>query len=249
VIIDFHTHIGKSLLGYSQTAQKLIKNMDKSGISKAVICPVKHCNYRFEPQNDFIANMVSKYPEKFIGFCRIDPWQGEKAKRELKRCIEKLKMKGLFLHPWEEIFPINEELVVDLVKVADEYQIPVMISGGHLRVSRAWQISDLVRQFPETNFIITSGGQINISGMGLAEATEMLAENPNTIMETSGIYREDFIEETVQKFGKERVLFGSNAPEYNQQYEVMRALWAHLSPEEIEFMTFRNAAKLLNLKY
>jgi predicted TIM-barrel fold metal-dependent hydrolase len=248
MIIDFHTHLRNSIFGYGQTPSQLIKDMDKYGIDKAVVCPVKPGNYHFGPENNYISRISQQYSDRFIGFCRVDPRQKDKAVKEIERCAEKLNLKGVFLHPWEETFPVNDEIVLPVVETAGKYKLPVMIAGGYLRVSRAWQIADLVRQFPQVNFIITSGGQINISGSNLMEAEVMIRENPNVIMETSGIYREDFIEEIVEKYGKERVVFGSNSPEYHLGLEVKRAQWAHLSKDKIAAISAGNAARLLDLK-
>lgn len=248
MIIDFHSHLRNSIFGYGQTPLQLIKDMDKYGIDKAVICPVKPLNYHFAPENNYISRVAEQFPQRFIGFCRVDPRQKGKAVKEVVRCAEKLNLKGLFLHPWEETFQINDEIVFPVIEAAQNYKFPVIISGGHLRVSRAWQIAELVRRFPKVNFIITSGGQINISGSNLAEAEVMIRENPNVTMETSGIYREDFIEEIVEKYGKERVVFGSNSPEYHLGLEVKRAQWAHLSKDKIEAICWSNAAGILKLK-
>jgi predicted TIM-barrel fold metal-dependent hydrolase len=48
------------------------------------------------------------------------------------------------------------------------------------------------------------------------------------VMETSGIYREDFIEDTVADLGPERVVFGSNAPYLDKGFEAARIRLAHL---------------------
>ena len=221
--------------------------MNKYGIDKAVVCPVKPFNYHFASENNFIAKTSEKYSNKLIGFCRVDPRQKAKAVKEVQRCVEKLGLKGIFLHPWEETFQISDDIDVPVIEAAEHYKLPVMISGGHLRVSRAFQISDIASRFPKVKFIITSGGQINISGSALFEAETMIKENPNITIETSGIYREDFIEEIVEKYGKERVVFGSNSPEYHIGFELKRAQWAHLSSEKIEALSWTNAAKLLQL--
>lgn len=247
MIIDIHTHLGTSIFGYKQTSDDLLLLMDELGIDKSVVIPVKPIDYHFSPQNDYIAKEVKKHPDRFIGFCRVDPRLKDNALIELKRCIEELGFKGLFLHPWEETFQINSDFVFPLIEYMKEKNLPVMISGGHPRVADAWQISDLAKQFPEVTMIITSGGQINISGMGLYESEIMLTENKNTIMETSGIYREDFIEDIIKKLGKEKVVFGSNSPEYELRLEILRGKWAHINDEEKNALLWENTERILNL--
>lgn len=243
--IDIHTHLGQSLFGYGQSIEELIGSMGALGIERSVICPVKPHSYHFKEENDLMAKAIELYPDSFIGFCRVDPWQGDKAVDELRRSIEVLNLKGLFLHPWEETCPINSDPVKYLMKTVRELNIPVMFSGGHVRVSRATQISDLASSFPEIQFIATSGGQINISGIALGEAETMLSENSNVFLETSGIYREDFIEDITEKLGSHRVVFGSNSPQYDLRLEVLRPRKLHINEEKKADILYRNAEKLL----
>jgi len=245
VVIDSHVHVGESLFGYKLTVEELLSCMKECKIDKAIISPVKPRNYHFEPENDFIANCVKEFPDKFIGFGRIDPWQKEKALEEIDRCIKTLKFKGLFLHPWEESFLVNGKLLYPVMEKAMEYNIPVMISGGHVRVSEPLQIGDIAGEFPKVNIIATSGGQINICGMALYDAENMLTENKNVYLETSGIYRQDFIENMIRKLGSFRVLYGSNAPVMDIRYEIMRATTARISDEEREDILGRSISKLV----
>jgi predicted TIM-barrel fold metal-dependent hydrolase len=113
-----------------------------------------------------------------------------------------------------------------------------------VRVSTAWQIGELAGRHPEVTFVATSGGQINISGIALAEAETMLEEHPNVYMDTSGIYREDFIEDMAKRFGAGRILFGSAAPPLNRDLELRRAQWAHLPEEDLTLILGENARSL-----
>jgi uncharacterized protein len=246
-ILDIHTHIGSSIFGYGQSTEDLLARMDRLGIDQSVVIAVQPRDYHLEPENDAIAMAVQQHPGRLIGFARVDPRLGEDAEMELERCVRHLGFKGLFLHPWEENCPVNSAWVKNLMPAVRRLKIPVMLAGGHVRVSMASQIADLASAFPEQVFIATSGGQINISGVALAEATQMLKENPNVYLETSGIYREDFIEDLVPQIGLERLLFGSNSPELSQEFELLRPQMAHLSESQRAAILGENARALLKL--
>ncbi|HEY9840015.1 MAG: amidohydrolase family protein [Candidatus Sericytochromatia bacterium] len=245
--LDFHVHLGTSIFGYGQSLDQLIASLDRLSIDQAVVVPVQPLSYRLEPENESVAAAVLKYPNRLHGFCRIDPRQGEAARSELISCIKVLKLKGLFLHPWEESCPVNSTWVKALMPTVVDLGIPVMIAGGHVRVSMASQIADLARDFPNVPMVITSGGQINISGIALGEATQLLKEHSNLYLETSGIYREDFIEDMVPVIGSERMLFGSNSPEYCQELELLRPRLAHLDDRHKLNLLSDTAARLLKL--
>ena len=62
--------------------------------------------------------------------------------------------------------------------------------------------------------------------------------------EIRGIYREDFIEDTVSELGPERVLFGSNAPYMDQGFEAARIRFAHLQDDAKRLMGSENIARI-----
>ena len=41
--------------------------------------------------NDYIASIVQKYPDQFIGFASVDPWKGKLAIQELERSVKELE--------------------------------------------------------------------------------------------------------------------------------------------------------------
>lgn len=247
LMVDSHAHIGESLFGHRQTAAELLSTMDAEEIERAIVMPLKPVSYHFGPENDRIADAVVRHPTRLAGFARVDPWQRDAATRELLRGLDELQLIGLYLHPFEEQFAANDELIFPLLDVLRDRALPLMLAGGYPGFSHPSQIGDLARQFPDLTIIATHGGQLNISGMLLADAGRMLRANPNVIMETSGIYREDFIEDTVAELGPERVLFGSNAPYMDQGFEASRIRLAHLEDDAKRLMGRENIIRICGL--
>lgn len=245
-LIDAHAHLGHSLFGQRLTAVDLIRSMDASGVARAVVSPLKPMAYHYGPENDRIAAAITAHPDKLVGFARVDPWQGEAAVDEAQRAFD-LGLAGLFLHPFEEQFAANDDLVFPLMALLEARGLPLLLAGGYPGFSHPAQIGDLARQFPRVTIIATHGGQLNISGLLLADAGRMLRANSNVLMETSGIYREDFIEDTVRELGAERVVFGSNAPYMDQEFEALRVRLAHCTDQEKALMGRINLERLLNL--
>jgi hypothetical protein len=59
---------------------------------------------------------------------------------------------------------------------------------------------------------MTSGGQINISGLAMVDAWQALTSTPNLHVLTNGEYRQDYIERLANELDLARVLFASFAP-------------------------------------
>ncbi len=247
MVIDAYTFVGDSLLGYGQSASELLDRLDTAEIARAVICPVKPRGYHLEPANDEVAAAAAR-STRLIPFARVDPRQGDAAVREVERAARELGARGLFLHPWEETFRINSPLVDPVARRAADLGLPLLVASGYPWVSEASQVGDLARRFPMLPIVMTHGGQINISGLGQFDARLVLQQRPNVSFETSGVYRQDFIEDAVREFGPERVLFGSSAPLMAPQFEVERVRRARLPADARALMLGGNLERLLRLE-
>jgi predicted TIM-barrel fold metal-dependent hydrolase len=219
-------------------------DMDRLGIDKAILTPVKPRNYQLEPMNEPVAEAVEKHPERLMGLCRVDPWQGRAAVDEAQRGFEKLGACGLYLDPVEENFQVNSSILGPILEEAQHHDRPVVINAGHTRVSHPSQIRDVASQFSEIQFVACNGGQINISGILQFEARRMLESCPNVVIDTAGTYREDFIEEIVTELGAERVVFASGSPIYDQEFEMARIRFAHLDHFQKQKLWGLNALKI-----
>src|SRR6266516_439486 len=244
--IDAFSFIGQSLFGYGQSADELLARMAGAGVQQAAVCPVKPRGYHLSAANDFIAEAVGREP-RFIGLARVDPNLETDALAELDRAVLTLGLRGLFLHPWEETFRVNGPRVDPLLARCSDLDVPVLIDSGYPWLSEAAQVGDLARRFPSVTIVMTHGGQINISGLGQADAMETLRRHPNVCMETSGVYRQDFLQEVATEIGAERVLFGSNSPLMDARLEVARARWADLPDTSKELILGGNAQRIFKL--
>jgi uncharacterized protein len=128
-----------------------------------------------------------------------------------------------------------------------ELDVPVLIASGYPWLSEAAQIGDLARRFPSVTIVMTHGGQINISGLGQADAMETLRRGPKVCMETSGVYRQDFLQDVASEIGAQRVLFGSNSPLMDARLEVARVRWADVPETSRELMLGGNARRIFKL--
>ena len=126
--------------------------------------------------------------------------------------------------------------------------VPVIVATGYPWVSEGLQVGELARRLPQTTFVATNGAQINISGLGQRDAELALEANPNLVIQTTGVYREDFLEDVVERFGPERVLFASGFPRFDPRLELLRVQWApNLDGRARTAILAGNAGRLLGL--
>ncbi len=245
MIVDSLTFLGESLFGPRATAAELLAVMDELGVDRAVVCPLRPCGYHLGPANELVAEAVRAHSDRLCGFARVDPNLGDEACAELERALGELGLRGLFLHPWEETFRASAPFVDPVVELARAHGVPVIVAAGYPWLSEGLQVGDLARRFPDVAFVATNGGQINISGLGQTDVELALAASPNLAVQTAGVYREDFLENVVARFGAGRLLYASAFPYLEPRLEILRARWMHVDEEARARILGRNARALL----
>jgi predicted TIM-barrel fold metal-dependent hydrolase len=244
VIIDGLCYLGESLFGFGAGAADLVACMDAAAISRAVVVPVKPRDYKLSSANELVAAAVQAYPDRLAGLVRVDPWLGTEAVEEAERGLGELGLQGVFLHPWEETYRINAPMLDAIVETARRHRRPVLVATGYPWLSEALQLADLATRFREVVFIATNAAQINISGLGQQDAEIALEECSNILIQTAGVYREDFLEGVVERFGAERLVFASAFPVMDPALEVRRVQWGHFEAEAREKIIGGNLAAL-----
>jgi predicted TIM-barrel fold metal-dependent hydrolase len=222
-----------------------VAGLDALGVDQALVVPARPPGYHLGPANDAVAAAVGEHPERLVGFARVDPNLGDAAAAELGRGVGELGLQGLFLHPWEETFRVNAPFVDPVVEIARRHGVPVIVAAGYPWLSEGLQVGDLARRFPDVRFVATNGGQINISGLGQTDVELALGACPNLSVQTAGVYREDFLENVVERFGAERLLYSSAFPLLEPRLEILRARWMHVGEDARAAVLGGNAADLL----
>jgi len=109
-----------------------IDQMDKFGIDKAVIVSfnITTAYGIIIVTNDEIADFVSKYPDRFIGFACIDV-PAPDAMNQLDYAISSLQLKGVKLVPPVQKFDISDPQYDPLWKRMVDLNVPLWSHTGH----------------------------------------------------------------------------------------------------------------------
>ncbi|MGW6278635.1 amidohydrolase family protein [Kribbella sp. NPDC055071] len=243
--VDGLVYLGTSHFGYGQDAATALAGMDAIGTDVAVAVPMHPHRGGLPSANDVLMAAATASGGRLIPLCRVDPWEGDDAVAELRRAVA-AGARGLFLHPSEEHFRINDgPLVRPIVECAAELAVPVMVAAGFHLFAEPLQLAAAAAWTPANPFVLTNGGQFNISGLSGFDA-ELALANDNVHVQTSAMYREDFLEGVVAKFGPERLLFATAAPLFTMRYERLRVDLAHFGDAERELILGGNSARIFS---
>jgi hypothetical protein len=171
------------------TIERLLSEMDEAGIDKTVLLALdaglafpSHLTAR--DYNDYVADIVRRYPDRIIGFAGIDPRRGKEALVELERSVD-IGLKGLKLWTLTGFYPDDHEYYPLYERVA-ELGLPVMVHTGtgppgtYLKYNRPVYVDKAAVDFPEITFIMAHLGMPWVD-----EAVAVAIKNENVYVDIS----------------------------------------------------------------
>ncbi len=217
MIIDAHNHVGGPDKGdhQKQSPEEIVANMDRAGIDKSVIFAFNEINpgVSFSLANDYIAAAMKRYPDRLVGFCRLDPNHGEKAIFELERSINKIGLGGVKLHPSSQNFSLDDQTVLRIIKKASELEVPIVFDNGK-PLSPPEKIGNLAELVPEAKIIMA-----HMRGPKYLEVAE---KHENIYLGTTGMFKIYKLQEAIQTLGAEKLIAGSDSPYTPQELEIKK---------------------------
>jgi len=210
--------------------------------------------------NDFIAGVVRSYPSQFIGFCSVDPWQGRKAVRELRRSSEELGLRGVKFHPsLQEFFP-SDPRVRPIFEECARLKMPVLIhtgmtgfgaglpGGAGMRTKFCAPIpyiDDLAADIPELTIIMA-----HPAFPWVDEQIAVLMQKGNVFMDISGWspkYFQPLLIQYANTLLQDKVMFGSDYPQITPDRWLGDFAEAPFRDEVREKILWKNANRILGL--
>ena len=175
-LYDAHTHIGANDPdGYKQTADELLAALDAVRARAVVFAMHEPDGYR--AANDATLAAAAAQPGKLVAFCRVSPHPGALA--EARRALD-AGARGIKLHPRAEQFGMDEPAVAELVELAHERRVPVLIHAGRGIPALGRNTVLLAERYPDATLILAHAA---ISD--LAWLWRVLPAHPNVLVDTS----------------------------------------------------------------
>jgi predicted TIM-barrel fold metal-dependent hydrolase len=277
MIIDFHTHIFPKAIRenrqkyfpnesafkllYSSSGSKLVgateivASMDDQGVDKSVVFgfPWK-TKETFQAQNDYVMEVVARYPDRLVGLCCFDPSHRE-AVPETERCIEGgLSGIGEIAFYESGIDDTALDKLSPLMEICRDTDLPFLIHTnepvGHIYPGKTpntlKQIYDLIKKFPGNKIVLAHwGGGIFFFNLLKKDVKERLE---NVYFDTAAspfLYDPRIYRYAKEIAGLDKILFGSDFPLLKPARYFKELERTGLSQDEIDSICGRNAARLL----
>lgn len=239
------------MLAEGLSTEAIVAQMDAAGIHKLMLS-AWHRPGQWIHHNDFIAEMVAQFPDRFVGVATVNLEKPVAAVRELERAVKDLGCKALRIVPWLWKLPPNDKLYYPLYVKCIELDIPFCTQVGHtgpLMPSETGRpvpyLDEVALTFPELKIV---GGHI-----GHPWTDEMIGlawKHENVFIDTSAYlprYYPPQLLHYLKTYGQDKVLFGTNFPQLSLEKCVAQVRELNLPPA-IEAKFFgANARRIFRL--
>lgn len=266
MIIDTHAHIAekeffpknmfkrmKKVLGKDPTKAslgQLLEDMDKANIQKAVLLAVNaETSLQYRVPNEFILRAVNKYPERFIGFCGVDP-HNDDCVHEVEVFYEQ-GMKGLKIIPAFHFLYPNDKKYVPVYEKAQELDLPVLFHAGidfafrtRIKYSNPVFLDDVAVDFPDLKIIIAHFGWPWIN-----ETTAIALKNENIYIDLSALGKDTLLNlpwNLLERHLCDKILFGSDFPVVSCKKAVENIQNLPINRETKQKIFYKNAKKIIS---
>lgn len=259
-IIDCHTHIYPEAIADKASASirkfytlgdeeiagspaELLRRGNAAGIDRFVVLPVGMKPTHVRHVNEFILQQTRLQP-RFIGFGTVHAAM-EDLTEELQ-WIRESGLRGVKMHPDFQQFPIDDPRLYPAYEML-QGTLPLMLHMGDKRYdySHPARLRRVLELFPDLQVIAAHFG-----GYSMYETAYEYLKDKNCVFDVSSslmFMPEGVAEEYINRYGAERMLFGSDFPLWDPGVEVRRFLQLKLTPEQTEQIAHKTAERVLQL--
>lgn len=238
--IDAHSHIGDfgGWAGVAFTKDRLIEQMKEYDIEKTFLTGASFQG------NDMVVDAFQSYPDKIVPFVWINPALDDTEKK-LDKYINQEGFAGIKMQPLFDSFVADDPVVYPVMDFAREYDVPVFIHCGHPPYSLPWSIALLAEKYPDVRVTMIHMGHGH--GVYIDASIKMAKRYSNLYLEMSGMPMGSKIKEAYETVGKDRIMFGIDAPFHHPTVEIQKVISCGLDEKAQEDVFYNNAKNLLRL--
>ncbi len=209
--------------------------------------------------NDYVAGIVRRYPDTFMGFAGVDPWKGKAAVVELERAVTDLGLRGVKFQQAAQGFRPSDRRFYPLYRMCADLGVPALFHVGHtgygagapggdgirLEYVRPIHLDEVAADFPDLTIIAA-----HPAWPWQDEMISIAMHKGNVFLDLSGWSPKYFPPALIQYANtllQDRVLFGSDHP------YILPGRWladfekADFRPEVRQKILLDNARRLLKI--
>ncbi len=230
-LFDAHTHLGENDPdGMHQNADELLETLDHARAHGAFVFPF-HEPDGYPAANDAVISAAESSGGRLVPFCRVNPH--DTPVPEAERALG-AGARGIKLHPRAEEFTLDHPKVADVVAIANERSLPVLIHAGRGIPALGLHAVQLAERFPDARLILAHAGICDLSWIW-----RVAGDHPNLLFDTAWWMPAD-LQALFSLVPPGQIVFASDAPygstAFSAAFQLRTALQVGLSAEQIRLI-------------
>ena len=227
---DVNVFIGRPMRAIyrpAANAAALLDELKKSEISRAIAWHIASHDCSPQDGNRLISEAVAEFDSLYGCWAVLPPVTGEVVNADFFDNMKRDRIAALCAFPDQERYLLNRTAFGRFFDEVSERKIPLLVS---LDRGVSWaSIDNLMRDYPKLTCVICD---IGIFGMD-RQTWPLLDTYPNVHIETSMLsLQAGGVEETVKRFGAERLLFGTGFPMRYPEAAMLQLAQADISDSD-----------------
>lgn len=198
-----------------RTPESLLAEMDRVGISEALVYASQALMAHPADGNAWVVDAVRGHARLHACWVLLPPGTSEQPEPEV--LVEQMKAANVRvarMFPTAHNFPLLERSLRRLLRALAKAKIPLMIDTGRRgwsQITLDWrEVFVIAEAHPDLPLVLVrEGGSTGRVLYGVWE------EFPNIYLETSYVQESRIVEELTERFGPQKLLFGSGMPTYD----------------------------------
>jgi hypothetical protein len=203
----------------------------RGAVDKSIVLGFKSRYLRAEIPNRFVADYISRDPDKLIGFAGIDPTE-KGAIEDIRIAKNELHLSGITIAPANQDFHPADSRAMKMYAEAEALGMPILVhpvgqftEQSKLEFGRPYLFDEIARSFPRLRLVIAQLGQPWVD-----ETICLLGKHQHVYADVSGLLGRPWQAYnaliTAHQYGViEKLLFGSDFP-YTNATECIEALYS-----------------------
>lgn len=238
------------------TAEELVASMNETEVDLSVVLNIGWASQELCVEtNDYILDSISRYPDRLIGFCSVQPKDEDAAIIEVERCA-RAGARGIGeMRPDVQGFNLTDKMIMQpLVDAAVTHNLIFLTHSsepvGHQYTGKGEVtptiLYSFIVNFPDLKVVCAHwGGGLPLHAL-MPEVARALANVSFDTAATILLYQAGIFKQVSNIIGSDKILFGTDYPLISQNRIIAQIQSLELGEEDKAKILGGNAQKLLS---
>ena len=224
-VIDAHGHDGPHTRGWflrEDSIERIVEQMDRLGVGKLILSGEGALFGDAVDGNSQLEKEAQAFKGSVSGYLVFNPLYKERLTPLLDDFFQREFFVGFKLLASYWKIPLTDPGYLPVWEYANKHGLPILMHTWNDSYNSPAMIKDIVKQYPNARFLLGHSGG---GTPGRKEAEELVSDNSNVFLEFCGSFCSTIpFEESANKVGWDKVLFGSDTGAHCEAWELGRYL-------------------------